>query len=211
MADGPADDTDADSDDAVPEEAGSESPDSADTDPGDADSTDVDLLDRRVGFDADPDDRWEETGSSDSRDRGTETAGADPRDRPDESENGDEGEAGFSLRLPPIRLPPLFPEDFRILWPSPGEKLHGRVTHRVVAAALVVFDLVDAALALTADSTVLAAVRVVGGALLAATTFGTLGVVYVWEAAAVLAGVGEFTVVPTLTVLLLAGLVREVL
>lgn len=122
---------------------------------------------------------------------------------------GEDGDGGFSLRLPPIRLPPLFPEDFRVLWPSPGEKLHGRVTHRVVAVALVAFDLVDAALAVTVDSAVLAGVRVVGGALLAATTFGTAGVLYVWEAAAVLAGVGELTAVPTLTALLVAGLVRE--
>jgi hypothetical protein len=128
-----------------------------------------------------------------------------------DDEEDDEADDSFSFSVPPIRLPPLFPADFRILWPSPGEKLRGRVTRRGVAAALVVFDLVDAVLALSADSTVLAAVRVVGGALLAATTFGAAGVVYVWEAAAVLASVGELTVVPTLTLLLLAGLVRDVL
>lgn len=117
----------------------------------------------------------------------------------------------LSLSLPPIRLPPLFSENFRLLWPAPGEGPRRRVSKRAVLVALVVFDLADAALALTADAGAVAGVRVVGGALVAATTFGALGTVYVWEAVAALAGFGEFTVVPTLTGLLVVRSLREVL
>lgn len=129
---------------------------------------------------------------------------------PSDDHGDDDSDGGLSLKLPPIRLPSLFPENFRILWPSPGEGPRRRVSMRAVLAALLLFDAVDAALALTVDTGAVVGVRVVGGALVAATTFGTLGVAYVWEAAAALAGFGELTVVPTLTALFVVRLLREV-
>jgi hypothetical protein len=140
----------------------------------------------------------------------------DDREREDTTDNHDDSDrdqsdadAGFSFSLPPIRLPPLFPEDFRVLWPA-GDTPPHRVSKRTAAAALVAFDLVDAALALTVDSVAVTAARTVGGSLIAAGTFGLLGVPYVLEAVAALAGYGWLTVAPTLTLLLLVRAVREV-
>ncbi len=115
---------------------------------------------------------------------------------------------GFSLKLPPVRLPSLFPENFRVLWPAPGDGPDSRPSPWTIFAALLLFDVADAALALFVGSAAVTAVRVVGGALVAAVAFGTLGTVYVWEAVAALAGFGDFTVVPTLTVLALLRLLR---
>ncbi|MCG1004052.1 MULTISPECIES: hypothetical protein [Halobacterium] len=120
----------------------------------------------------------------------------------------DRDDSGFSLKLPPIRLPSLFPENFRILWPAPGDGPDPRASPRTVLAVLLLFDAADAALALTVDSGAVAAVRIVGGALVAATAFGTLGTVYVWEAVAALAGLGELTAIPTLTALFVVRLLR---
>lgn len=164
---------------------------------------DADAADRDVDADAADRDAGVEETDADVAD---ESAGVE--DAGEEDANGeDDDTVGFSLSLPPFSLPPLFPEDFRIVWPV-GDRPRGRVSRRTVAAVLACFDAVDAVLAATTDSAALAAVRVVGGALVAATTFGTLGVVYVWEAAAVLAGFGELTAVPTLTALLVARLLR---
>lgn len=132
--------------------------------------------------------------------------GGDHIDRADDGDRDSDG--GLSLKLPPIRLPSLFPENFRILWPAPGEGPRRRVSKRAVLAAVLLFDIVDAVLALTVDSSAVVGVRVVGGALVAATTFGTLGVGYVWEAVAALAGFGELTVAPTLTALFVVHLLR---
>ena len=131
-------------------------------------------------------------------------------DAADRERGRQDGGGRLSFSLPPIRLPPLFPEDFRLLWPAPGEGPRRRVSKRAVLAALVCFDLADAALALAIDGGAVTGVRVVGGALVAATTFGTLGVAYVWEAVAALAGFGDITAVPTLTALFFARLLREV-
>ena len=117
-------------------------------------------------------------------------------------------EDGFSLSLPPIRLPPLFPDDFRVLWPGGGDGPRRRVSARLVTATLVAFDLVDAVLALTVDATVVTAARTVGGSLVAAATFGLLGVPYVLEPAAALLGFGWLTAFPTLTALLAVRLLR---
>lgn len=122
----------------------------------------------------------------------------------------DQSDAGFSFSLPPIRLPPLFPKDFRVLWPV-GDTPPHRVSKRTAAAALVAFDVADGALALTVDSVAVTAARTVGGSLIAAGTFGLLGVPYALEAVAALAGYGWLTVAPTLTLLLLVRGVREVL
>jgi len=134
-----------------------------------------------------------------------------PTDAPDRERERRNREGGLSLSLPPLRLPPLFPERFRVLWPAPGEAPRRPVSARTVVAALLLFDVVDAVLALTTDSAAVAAVRVVGGALVAATAFGSLGAVYVWEAAAAVTGLGGLTVVPTLTVLVVIRSLREVL
>ncbi|MFC3477394.1 hypothetical protein [Halobacterium litoreum] len=119
----------------------------------------------------------------------------------------DDDDSGFSLSLPPIRLPALFPEDFRVLWPGGGPPRQ-RASPRLVAAVLVCFDLVDALLALTVDAPAVTAVRTVGGALVAGVTFGLLGVAYVAEPIAALLGFGALTAFPSLTVLLLARVVR---
>ncbi|MCD2198718.1 hypothetical protein LPA44_02230 [Halobacterium sp. KA-4] len=137
-----------------------------------------------------------------SDDRGD---GGDHIGRADDSERDD---GGLSLKLPPIRLPSLFPENFHILWPAPGEGPRRHVSKRAVLVAVLLFDVVDAVLALAVDSGAVVGVRVVGGALVAATTFGTLGVAYVWEAVAALAGFGELTVAPTLTALFVVRSLR---
>jgi hypothetical protein len=129
---------------------------------------------------------------------------ADDRDEDDADRDRDEDAGGFSLSLPPITLPPLFPEDFRVLWPVSGDRPRTPVSARAVLAALAFFDVADAVLALADAGGALAAVRVASGAVVAGVAFGTLGVAYVWEAAAVLAGHGELTAVPTLTVLFVA-------
>lgn len=117
---------------------------------------------------------------------------------------------GFSFELPPIRLPPLFPADVRVLWPGGGDRPRSRVGVRTVALACLAFDVLDALLALTVDAALVTAARTVGGALLAGVLFGPFGVAYVWEPTAALLGVGELTVVPTLSLLLLARVLREV-
>jgi len=115
---------------------------------------------------------------------------------------------GVSLSLPPIRLPPLFPDEFRVLWPGGGDGPRRRVSARLAAAVLVAFDLLDAVLALTVDAAAVTATRTVGGTLVAAATFGLLGVPYVLEPAAALLGFGWLTAFPTLTALLVVGLLR---
>jgi hypothetical protein len=119
---------------------------------------------------------------------------------------------GFSLSLPPLNLPPLFPEDFRILWPGGGDRPRGRVSLRTVAVAVLAFDLLDAFLALSVgaagDAALVTAVRTVGGSVLAVTLLGPVGALYVWEPMASLLGFGALTALPTLSVLLLARLLR---
>jgi len=115
---------------------------------------------------------------------------------------------GFSFSLPPVRLPPMFPERFRVLWPGGGDGPTARASRLTAAVALVAFDLVDAALALAVDAPAVAAARVVAGALAAAGAFGLPGLLYAAEGAAVLGGHAELTVFPTLTLLLVVRLVR---
>jgi hypothetical protein len=67
------------------------------------------------------------------------------------------------------------------------------------------FDLADALLA-TAGSGPVHLVRSIGGAAIAVTLGSWLGLAYVWEVAAVLAGEPGLTVVPSLTVVLLGSL-----
>ncbi|SEW23108.1 hypothetical protein [Halobacterium jilantaiense] len=132
-------------------------------------------------------------------------------DRPEDTGRADSDDRRFSFSLPPIRLPPMFPDRFRVLWPGGGNGPSTRASRLTAAAALVAFDLVDAALALTVDTQAVAAARVLAGALVAAGAFGLPGLLYATEGAAVLGGVAELTVAPTLTLLLVVRLVREVL
>jgi hypothetical protein len=129
-------------------------------------------------------------------------------DLTDGSGGGGNGDRRFSFSLPPIRLPPMFPDRFRVLWPVGGGGPTTRASRLTAAAALVTFDLADAALALAVDAPAVAAARVVGGSLVAAGAFGLPGLLYAAEGAAVLAGVPEFTVAPTLTLLLVVRLLR---
>jgi hypothetical protein len=129
-------------------------------------------------------------------------------DRSGDTDRADSDDRGFSFSLPPLRLPPMFPDRFRVLWPGGGDGPSTRASRLTAAAALVAFDLVDAALALAVDAPVVAAARVVAGALVAAGAFGLPGLLYAAEGAAVLGGFPALTVFPTLTLLLLARLVR---
>lgn len=130
------------------------------------------------------------------------------RDDSNDSDDHDGDHRGFSFSLPPIRLPPMFPERFRVLWPGGGDGPTTRASRLTAAVALVAFDIVDAVLALGVDAPAVAAARVVAGALVAASAFGLPGLLYAGEGVALLAGVGDLTVVPTLTVLLVVRLVR---
>ena len=123
----------------------------------------------------------------------------------DAEESGDSG--GLSLKLPPIRLPDFFPEDFRVLWPAGGDP-SPRASPRTVLAACALFDVVDAVLALTVDAPLVTGVRTVGGSLAAAGAFGLLGVPYLWEPVAALLGYGSLTVFPSLTALLFVRSLR---
>jgi len=135
-----------------------------------------------------------------------------PDDRGDDqsrdADRTDSDDRGFSFSLPPIRLPPMFPDRFRVLWPGGGEGPSARPSRLTAAAALVAFDIVDAVLALAVDVPAVAAARVVAGALVAAGAFGLPGLLYAAEGAAVLGGLAELTVFPTLTLLLVVRLVR---
>jgi len=133
---------------------------------------------------------------------------ADRDGRSTDSDRDDGDDRGLSFSLPPIRLPPMFPERFRVLWPGGGDGPSTRASRSTAAAALVAFDLVDAALALAVDAPAVAAARVVAGAVVAAGAFGLPGLLYAAEGAAVLGGVPELTVFPTLTLLLAVRLVR---
>lgn len=126
-------------------------------------------------------------------------------DRRDGSEtDDDDASRDFSFSLPPIRLPPLFPERFRVLWPGGGGRPSARPSRVTAIAGLVAFDLADAALAVWAtDAPAVAGARVLAGSLVAGAAFGLPGALYALEAAAVLGGVGLLTAFPTLTALLL--------
>lgn len=132
---------------------------------------------------------------------------------PDDSQEDDRSErdddsGGLSLKLPPVRLPAFFPEDFRVLWPGGGDDPRSRVSPRTVAFACVAFDVADAILALTVDAPLVAGVRTVGGALTAAGAFGLLGLPYLWEPVAALLGFGSLTAFPSLTALLVVRSLR---
>lgn len=102
--------------------------------------------------------------------------------------------------LPPIRLPPFFPEAFELGFPLPGRRQGTRLGTGWVLVLAAVVDLLDAALVLTADGAALFAGTVV--AFLFAVVFaGGYGLLAIWEVVAVLTGVPAATVVPTVLVL----------
>lgn len=127
-----------------------------------------------------------------------------------DGDDGDDASSGFSFSLPPIRLPPLFPERFRVLWPAGAGGPSTRPSPLAATAGLVAFDAADAALAVWGtDAAVVAGARVLAGSLVAGAAFGLPGALYALEAAAVLTGAGALTAFPTLTaLLLLARVVR---
>ena len=133
--------------------------------------------------------------ADDRRERGRRT-----RER-----RGDEDEEGgwrLGFSLPPIRLPPLFPDSLRVVLPAPGVGPI-RVSGRAVLFGALVFDLVDAALALWGADGVLVWVRGVAGVVLGVVVAGPVGLVAAWEPLAAAAGYGVLAVVPTLTLLAL--------
>lgn len=125
----------------------------------------------------------------------------------DERETADRG---FRFTLPPITLPPMFPEDFRFVIPAVRRRTDGVATRTVLGLA-VVLDTLDAALALGAASgdPALHWVRVGVGTLLAVVLVGTRGLAYGWEVLAVAGGLAAPTALPTLTALVLLGLRRQ--
>lgn len=128
----------------------------------------------------------------------------DRRDGSDTDDDAADTSGDFSFSLPPIRLPPLFPEHFRVLWPGGGGGPSTRPSRVTAIAGLVAFDLADAALAVWAtDAAVVTGARVLAGSLVAGAVFGLPGALYALEAAAMLGGAGLLTVFPTLTALLL--------
>jgi hypothetical protein len=125
----------------------------------------------------------------------------------------EDGERRLSFSLPPIRLPPLFPDRFTVRLPVPGFR-HGRELSSGWTLLVVFgFDVADALLALTVGSAggfpAVGLVRALGGTAIGATVASWLGLLYAWEVAAVLVGAESLTVVPTLSILLLVSLYRK--
>lgn len=104
--------------------------------------------------------------------------------------------------LPPIRLPPFFPEDFELVFPLPGRRRGTRLGTGWVLVLAAVVDLFDVAVALTTSGPALFAGTAVAF-LLAVVFAGGYGLVAMWEVLAVLAGVPAATVVPSVLVLTL--------
>lgn len=112
----------------------------------------------------------------------------------------DDSSRGITFRLPPIQLPPLFPDQLRIVLPLPGYR-HGRsLSAGWVLVVALVFDALDATLALTATGPV-DLVRTGGGTVLAVLATGWMGGLYVVELIAVILGVPAVTAFPSLAVL----------
>lgn len=115
----------------------------------------------------------------------------------------------FSFSLPPITLPPLFPDHLEIRLPVPGFRYASRLSSVRVLAVVLVFDLLDAALALaggTASVGLVDWVRTLGGVVLSLVVARGVGLLYAWEVLAVLRGLPVFTVAPSLSGVLLLWL-----
>ncbi|WP_227353429.1 hypothetical protein [Haladaptatus salinisoli] len=124
-------------------------------------------------------------------------------------------DSGIRFTLPPMSLPPItLPGRIRLVFPAferperPERSTKVRVRTRNVVAALLVFDALDALLALSGSPTPW--LRAVVGTVVAGVVVGPVGLVHLWEGIAVAAGAGWLAVVPSATLLLLARLVGKV-
>ncbi len=117
----------------------------------------------------------------------------------------DDGDRRFSMSLPPIRLPPLFPDRLRITLPVPGFRGGRELSSGWALIVVLGFDVLDAVLA-TAGAGPVHIVRTVGGTGIAVTAGSWLGLPYLWELGAVLLGWGWLTAFPSLSVVLLWAL-----
>lgn len=130
--------------------------------------------------------------------------------RTDEGETRDESapSRGITFRLPPLRIPPLFPESLRLRLPVPGFRRSHRVGIGWVLLVCLGFDLFDAGLALSVSGPV-DLVRTVGGFVIALIVADWIGLLYLWEVLAVLLGYSSLTVIPTLLGLVLLYVIRR--
>ncbi len=115
----------------------------------------------------------------------------------------------FSFSLPPITLPPLFPDHLEIRLPVPGFRYASRLSSGRVLLVVLVFDLLDATLALAGGTAAVGPVdwvRTLGGFVLGLIVARGVGLFYAWEVLAVLAGVTWVTVAPSLSGVLLLWL-----
>jgi len=129
------------------------------------------------------------------------------------SEGDDDSGLGFTL--PPMRLPPLtLPERIRLVFPlfelpeRPERSSRVRVRTKHIVAALLLFDLLDAILAVWFGSPA-PWVRALVGVGLTALLVGPVSLLYLWEPLAAAVGVGWLAVVPSATLLLVARVVRQ--
>lgn len=158
----------------------------------------------------DPDD-GPEAGSEETEETGKARGNAEAADNGDAGErtdeDGDENESGPGLgfSLPPIRLPPFFPADFRLRFPVAGRLRAATSPRRALLAALA-FDAADAALALTTGPPI-AYLRTVAGTLVAGALVGPGGAAAAWEVAAVAFGAPAATLFPTLAALVVLRVV----
>lgn len=166
--------------------------------------------------------------SADERDRDSDTDGerdaARERDREasrtsgrEPATGGDRDSRGFTFRLPPITLPPLFPDRLEVQLPVPGYRYARAVSSGWMLVVLLLFDLMDALLALTTTPATIGSVngmvgavgpidavglvRTLGGAVIAVSVARGVGLLYLWELLAVIGGYGALTAFPTLVVL----------
>ncbi|EFW94059.1 hypothetical protein ZOD2009_02910 [Haladaptatus paucihalophilus DX253] len=124
-------------------------------------------------------------------------------------------DSGLGFTLPPMHLPPLsLPEQIRLVVPlfklpeRPERSSQVRVRTKYLVAALLLFDLLDAILAVGLGSPA-PWLRALVGVGLTATLIGPASLLYLWEPLAVVFGVGWVTVVPSATLLLLTRVVRQ--
>lgn len=147
------------------------------------------------------------TDNAENDGRSREKEVTDSRSGNEDTTDGSAETGGFTFRLPPIRLPPLFPDSLRLRLPVPGFRRGRRVGTGWVLLVCLGFDLFDGVLALSVSGPV-GLVRTVGGVALAFIVADWIGLLYAWEVAAVLLGHASLTVVPSLVGLLLVHLLR---
>lgn len=107
------------------------------------------------------------------------------------------GRSGISFSLPPITLPPLFPDHMEIRLPVPGFRYATRLSSGWVLLVALGFDVADA-LFVSATTGWVALLRTLGGLLIAVSLARGVGLLYLWEVLAVLLGYASVTVAPTL-------------